>query len=141
MARTKNRPGDDGSQARRHYVKAHGPIPAGHEVHHRNGDWTDHRPENLEALTPQDHRRTHSPLYRRAADGSWERLCRFCNLWKPVTREHYYFSKQGWVNFGRCKLCYRAAQKQRYDRDPEAARERVRRYRERSSNAKASAAA
>jgi len=33
----------------------HGPIPKGYIIHHRNGDTTDHRIENLECMTPREH--------------------------------------------------------------------------------------
>lgn len=37
----------------------HGPVPAGHHVHHRDGDTTNNSPANLVALLPADHVLTH----------------------------------------------------------------------------------
>ena len=43
------------------YEVAHGRIPKGMVVHHKNGDKLDDRPENLEVLSRADHLRTHRP--------------------------------------------------------------------------------
>lgn len=44
-----------------------GPIPDGHEVHHRDGDPLNNDVANLEALTPREHRRLHQGPSRRRA--------------------------------------------------------------------------
>ena len=41
------------------WIEANGPIPVGHHVHHRNGNITDNRLENLELLSAADHIRHH----------------------------------------------------------------------------------
>jgi hypothetical protein len=46
------------------FVDHHGPIPAGCQVHHRDGDPFNNSPENLEAVLPAEHRATHG--------GTWD---------------------------------------------------------------------
>ena len=45
---------------RRVWVERNGPIPPGHEVHHRDGDWRNNEISNLEAMLPADHDRLHA---------------------------------------------------------------------------------
>ena len=49
---------------------AHGPIPAGHHIHHRNHDWRDNRLENLECLPAVAHKSHHAKQRRSMA---WRR--------------------------------------------------------------------
>ncbi len=41
------------------WMKHHGPVPGGHELHHRNGDRGDNRIENLEVVEIHAHRSKH----------------------------------------------------------------------------------
>lgn len=44
---------------RRVWSDVHGPIPVGHEIHHKNDDWTDSCISNLECLDAVEHQRRH----------------------------------------------------------------------------------
>lgn len=46
--------------------EAHGEIPRGSHVHHKNGDWNDNRLENLEVLSHGDHMRAHSDTFSKS---------------------------------------------------------------------------
>lgn len=48
---------------RRIWEDANGPIPAGHEIHHVNGNGFDNRLENLQCLRMFDHRSMHKRKY------------------------------------------------------------------------------
>lgn len=67
--------GDGHRQWLHHVVWEHhfGPIPEGHEIHHRDGDKTNNAPENLACLTLSGHAQLHQ-LYQPVA----EKLCRSC---------------------------------------------------------------
>jgi len=57
---------------RRIWENTYGPIPAGHDIHHVNGDRADNRLENLRCMRRYDHCQEHA-IYktadeRRAAD-------------------------------------------------------------------------
>lgn len=51
---------------RRVWIEHHGNIPDDFHVHHRNGDWTDNRIENLSAVSSFDHHSEH--MRERMAD-------------------------------------------------------------------------
>jgi len=58
-----------GGYVREHIViweAAHGPMPQGHVIHHKNGDKQDNRLENLEMMTVGQHKTLHNiERYRR----------------------------------------------------------------------------
>ena len=74
------------------YERHFGPIPKGFHVHHKNEDIYDNRPENLEALSPVDHSRTHFKRYQRNDAGEWLKTCHMCGVQKPLT-EFYAMGK------------------------------------------------
>lgn len=60
------------------WTEAHGPIPAGHHIHHRDGDKSNNRLENLVCLTPAEHLAQHPhdrPFTANALDAAaaWHR--------------------------------------------------------------------
>lgn len=58
---------------------AHGSIPHGYCIHHRNGDPTDDRLENLEMLSIRQHTQLHGQGYSTQARATWEtQVCQQC---------------------------------------------------------------
>lgn len=45
---------------KKNYEKKYGPVPAGKIIHHKNGNKLDNRPENLIAISPQEHYKIHN---------------------------------------------------------------------------------
>jgi hypothetical protein len=87
------------------WEREHGPIPPGHQIHHRNGDKLDNRPSNLEAVDATTHKRLHGGCVR-LDDGTWLKPCGICGEFKPIDREHWYISREGWPQYGRCRPCH-----------------------------------
>jgi hypothetical protein len=53
-------------------------LRLGEEVHHRNGDWTDDRPENLEVLTRAEHAQRHPDEMSWRGSRWASRICAGC---------------------------------------------------------------
>lgn len=86
-------------RARRTWEVFNGPIPDGMVIHHKNGDPSDDRLENLELLTPEEHVRHHHLL----PEGQWARAYDACVNCGETTRKH--------AAKGLCTLCYGIAWK------------------------------
>ena len=82
----------------------HGPVPEGKQVHHRNHDKLDNSIGNLQLVGTVEHKRIHSGCELR--DGQWWKPCSVCRELKPVTDEHWYISREGWPQYGRCRPCH-----------------------------------
>jgi len=79
----------------------HGAIPAGMQVHHKDHDKKNNKIDNLEIMTPLEHKREHSG--GRKIDGVWFKICPVCKVEKSV-EENYYKRKDG-IN-PECKWCW-----------------------------------
>lgn len=83
-----------------------------HAVHHINEDRRDNRPENLQCLTPREHKRVHSGW--RIVDGTWYKTCRGCRVEHEATSEHFYERKTGILSY-KCRKCTQEAVAARKD--------------------------
>lgn len=102
------------TNARWLWWKHNGPIPKGSHIHHKNGDKTDDRLDNLELMTALAHEQHHHrniAIWRVSQNGAQERQCADCGCWFP--REG--FPKTGkqvrWPPY--CKGCAAIRQRER----------------------------
>ena len=83
------------------WEQCNGPIPAGMDIHHRNGNRLDNRIENLQLLARPEHMRIHSSKSKRVA-GDWWKRCSICGRFQPLRQ--YYPRRNGGVE-SRCRDC------------------------------------
>jgi hypothetical protein len=104
--------GKSGPKAARHdgyHVTAKGYLRGTHEGRHRLQhdvvwDKLDNRIENLVSVDTGTHKRLHSGC--KLIDGKWWKRCTICTLYRPLDLEWWYFSKEGWPLYGRCRPCH-----------------------------------
>ncbi|MCG3180456.1 MAG: hypothetical protein BIFFINMI_02817 [Phycisphaerae bacterium] len=84
-----------------------GPIPEGMAIHHVNGNNRDNRIENLQLVTPAEHRHIHAGYESR--DGVPYKRCCKCGQTKPLTEfyRYCYYPYDGAISA--CKPCHRQA--------------------------------
>lgn len=78
------------------------PLARNEEVHHRNGDKSDNRPENLEILSSAEHRRLHNS--QRVCALGWARHYPCCVTCGTTDRPH--------IARGMCSPCYHKYKRQ-----------------------------
>ena len=81
-----------------------GPLPAGFDVHHTNGDKSDNQIENLSAISKLAHKRTHSGCELRK--GEWWKPCSICGERKRIDKDNFYLSREGSPLYGKCRPCH-----------------------------------
>ena len=86
------------------WEERNGPIPPGMIIHHINENPGDNALSNLQLVDRLTHKRLHSGCDLR--DGVWWKPCSVCLESKPVDKANWYFDKNGWVCYGRCRPCH-----------------------------------
>lgn len=94
------------------YEAHFGPIPKGMHVHHKNEDTHDNRIENLELVTPGDHKKMHAKRYHQNEAGEWLKTCVACETAKPLSA---FYVTQG-SHRRNCKPCHIKKENERLKR-------------------------
>jgi hypothetical protein len=99
---------------------AHGPLPRGWVIHHKDGDPLNNALENLQAMPKGAHTRMHrrqQMLSHSIVSGIEGKVCHACKTWKPLPE----FPRNGRSRIGTivyrpaCSSCY--ARQQRLERE------------------------
>ena len=85
------------------WEKYNGKIPFGMQIHHKDFNKTNNDIENLQLVTPAEHKRYHSGCI--VVNGEWEKLCKICEHYKKINKENWYYSR-GWITGKICKICF-----------------------------------
>jgi hypothetical protein len=85
------------------WEESNGPIPAGMQIHHKDFNKENNKIDNLQLVTPLEHKRFHSGCILK--DGEWEKKCSICGEYKKCNKDNWYYSR-GWINGKICKKCY-----------------------------------
>ena len=85
------------------WEKANGKIPLGMQIHHKDFDKTNNNIENLQLVTPLEHKRYHSGCI--LINKEWYKPCKICGEYKKCDKDNWYYSR-GWINGRICKKCF-----------------------------------
>jgi len=85
------------------WEKNNGKIPFGMQVHHKDFNKENNSIENLQLVTPLEHKRLHSGC--KIENGQWVKICKTCNEYKPCDKDNWYYSR-GYINGKICKKCF-----------------------------------
>jgi hypothetical protein len=117
------------------WEQANGPIPAGHDIHHRDHDPLHNALGNLVCLTKAEHRRHHGRTREdhTVIGGIEHRRCQRCDAYRPLDE----FAKRAAGTYqGYCKDCsrdylreWRAANRERHNAYMRAYRMRAQEWR------------
>jgi hypothetical protein len=77
-----------------------GKIPKGYFIHHKDGNKLNNDINNLEILTPMEHKRKHRLGMKQ--DGIWYFICSQCKILKS---EHDFYKMKQWL-MSECKECH-----------------------------------
>lgn len=96
----------DGKTSMEHILvweKYFGKIPDGYQIHHIDSNKTNNKIENLQLVTPLEHKRIHEGC--KLVNGVWYKPCSKCGEYKPCNEDYWYYSR-GNINGSICKECY-----------------------------------
>ena len=97
---------EDGKLRFQHCIvweRHNGKIPLGMQIHHKDFDKENNAIDNLQLVTPLEHKRLHSGC--RIVNHEWEKPCKSCGEYKKCDKENWYFSR-GWITGKMCKPCF-----------------------------------